>query len=173
MLSAYVWFVVPIIFRQCRINFSTKFLVNRGLFLKSFVLTFHAQISAYACLVNETHCFSQIWVYISKSELCFTFMHLAEAFIQSDLHCIQVTVFTFYQLLLSLGIEPMILALLAPCSTIWATGKLFFTILTWYFTIQNFLLRITSLLRLLLWVNALQILTFFLARYKLSIARKK
>ncbi len=31
--------------------------------------------------------------------------------------------FTFDQLLLSLGIEPMILALLAPCSTIWATGK--------------------------------------------------
>ncbi len=25
----------------------------------------------------------------------FTFMHLADAFIQSDLHCIQVTVFTF------------------------------------------------------------------------------
>ncbi len=53
----------------------------------------------------------------------FTFMHLADAFIQSDLHCIQVTVSTFYQLLLSLGIEPMILALLAPCSTSWATGK--------------------------------------------------
>ncbi len=50
-------------------------------------------------------------------------MHLADAFIQSDLHCIQDTVFTFDQLLLSLGIEPMILALLAPCSTIWATGK--------------------------------------------------
>ncbi len=47
----------------------------------------------------------------------FTFMHLADAFIQSDLHCIQVTVSTFYQLLLSLGIEPIILALLAPCST--------------------------------------------------------
>ncbi len=28
----------------------------------------------------------------------FTFMHLADAFIPSDLHCIQVTVFTFYQL---------------------------------------------------------------------------
>ncbi len=55
----------------------------------------------------------------------FTFMHLADAFIQSDLHCIQVTVATFYQLLLSLGIEPMILALLTPCSTSWATGKLF------------------------------------------------
>ncbi len=52
-------------------------------------------------------------------------MHLADAFIQSDLHCIQVTVSTFYQLLLSLGIEPMILALLAPCSTSWATGKLY------------------------------------------------
>ncbi len=50
-------------------------------------------------------------------------MHLADAFIQSDLHCIQVTVFTFDQLLLSLGIKPMILVLLAPCSTIWATGK--------------------------------------------------
>ncbi len=38
--------------------------------------------------------------------------------------------FTFYQLWLSLGIEPMILALLAPCSTIWATGKpLFYCIL--------------------------------------------
>ncbi len=58
-----------------------------------------------------------IYIYI-------TFMHLADAFIQSDLHCIQVTVFfTFYQLLLSLGIKPMILALLAPCSTIWATGS--------------------------------------------------
>ncbi len=56
--------------------------------------------------------------------LAFTFMHLADTFIQSDLHCIQVTVSTFYQLLLSLGIEPMILALLAPCSTSWATGKL-------------------------------------------------
>ncbi len=30
-------------------------------------------------------------------------MHLADAFIQSDLHCIQVTVLHFYQLLLSLG----------------------------------------------------------------------
>ncbi len=48
-------------------------------------------------------------------------MHLTEAFIQSDLHFIQVS--TFYQLLLSMGIKPMILALLVPCSTSWATGK--------------------------------------------------
>ncbi len=34
----------------------------------------------------------------------------------------------FYQLLLSLGIEPMILALLVPCSTIWAIGKLYVNI---------------------------------------------
>ncbi len=54
------------------------------------------------------------YIYITFT---FTFMHLADAFIQSDLHCIQVTVSTFYQLLLSLGIEPMILALLTPCST--------------------------------------------------------
>ncbi len=31
----------------------------------------------------------------------FTFMHLADAFIQSDLHCIQVTVSTFYQHIMS------------------------------------------------------------------------
>ncbi len=38
-------------------------------------------------------------------------MHLADAFIQSDLHCIQVTVFTFYRLLLShdLGIASAML----------------------------------------------------------------
>ncbi len=53
-----------------------------------------------------------------RKSFTFTFMNLADAFIQSDLHCIQVTVFTFYQLLLSLGIKPMILAFLAPCSTI-------------------------------------------------------
>ncbi len=52
-----------------------------------------------------------------SNKFTFTFSHLADAFIQSDLHCIQVTVSTFYQILLSLGIEPMILALLTPCST--------------------------------------------------------
>ncbi len=70
--------------------------------------------------------FEEVLLHYSYYYNTFTFMHLADAFIQSDLHCIQVTVyfFTFDQLLLSLGIEPMILALLAPCSTIWATGKL-------------------------------------------------
>ncbi len=61
----------------------------------------------------------QSWIPKSQTRgtFSFSFMHLADAFIQSDLHCIQVTVSTFYQLLLSLGIEPMILALLTPCST--------------------------------------------------------
>ncbi len=60
------------------------------------------------------------WIGVLMRDEIFTFafMHLADAFIQSDLHCIQVTVLHFYQLLLSLGIEPMILALLAPCFTI-------------------------------------------------------
>ncbi len=57
----------------------------------------------------------------SRWTFTFTFMHLADAFIQSDWHFIQVS--TFDQLLLSLGIEPMILALLVPCSTSWAKGK--------------------------------------------------
>ncbi len=69
---------------------------------------------------------SNAYIYIT-----FTFMHLADAFIQSDLHCIQVTVSTFYQLLLSLGIKPMILALLTPCSTSWATGKLCMQVLSY------------------------------------------
>ncbi len=72
----------------------------------------------------ETLCFPQCitemsQVYFSSVNghvYTFTFMHLANAFIQSDLHCIQVTVSTFYQLLLSLGIEPMILALLYQLS---------------------------------------------------------
>ncbi len=33
--------------------------------------------------------------YVDKQTFTFTFMHLADAFIQSDLHCIQVTVTCF------------------------------------------------------------------------------
>ncbi len=41
--------------------------------------------------------FTRKWRH-SINTFTFTFMHLADAFIQSDLHCIQVTVSTFYQL---------------------------------------------------------------------------
>ncbi len=77
-------------------------------------------------LIAKEFCCDYTYVSLKKRHIyiTFTFMHLADAFIQSDLHCILSYSFTFYQLLLSLGIEPMLLALLAPCSTIWATGKL-------------------------------------------------
>ncbi len=84
--------------------------------LLSLLICFYSAInSLYTCnkTFTKPHC-------INSS----IHLHLPDAFIQSDLHCIQVTVSTFYQLLLSLGIEPMILALLTPCSTSWATGHL-------------------------------------------------
>ncbi len=73
-------------------------------------------------LVLRCYGFTKSWIRLASLSqpdvtFTFTFMHLADAFIQSDLHCIQVTVSTLNQLLLSLGIEPMILALLTPCST--------------------------------------------------------
>ncbi len=43
--------------------------------------------------LERTHTHTQVHTH--------TFTHLADAFIQSDLHCIQVTVSTFYQLILS------------------------------------------------------------------------
>ncbi len=47
--------------------------------------------------------------------LTFTFMHLADAFIQSDLQCIQVI--HFLSVCVLLGIEPITFALLTQCST--------------------------------------------------------
>ncbi len=43
-------------------------------------------------------------------------MHLADAFIQSDLQCIQA-IHVFCQYMCSLGIEPTTFALLTQCST--------------------------------------------------------
>ncbi len=50
-------------------------------------------------------------------------LHLADAFIQSDLQCIQVIHF-YCQYMCSLGIEPTTFALLTQCSNHWATGSL-------------------------------------------------
>ncbi len=50
-----------------------------------------------------------------------TFTHLADAFIQSDLQCIQV-IHLYFQYVCSLGIEPTTFALLTQCSNHWATG---------------------------------------------------
>ncbi len=58
----------------------------------------------------------------------FTFMHLADAFIQSDLQCIQA-IHLYCQYVCSLGIEPTTFALLTQCSNHWATGT--FLYLLW------------------------------------------
>ncbi len=47
-------------------------------------------------------------------------MHLSDAFIQSDLHCIQVTVFTFYQLLFRKPVAQMVkLSLVKTMVNLW------------------------------------------------------
>ncbi len=51
----------------------------------------------------------------------FTFMHLSDAFIQSNLQCIQA-IHLYCQYMCSLGIEPTTFALLTQCSNHWATG---------------------------------------------------
>ncbi len=51
----------------------------------------------------------------------FTFIHLADAFIQSDLQCIQA-IHLYCQYVCSLGIKPTTFALLTQCSNHWATG---------------------------------------------------
>ncbi len=53
--------------------------------------------------------------------ITFTFMHLADAFIQSNLQCIQV-IHLYCQHVCSLGIEPTTFVLLMQCSTTEATG---------------------------------------------------
>ncbi len=54
----------------------------------------------------------------------FTFMHLADAFIQSDLPCIQAIhfYFIFYQYVCSLGIEPTTFCAANAMFYHWATG---------------------------------------------------
>ncbi len=81
------------------------------------IINFRTNVCLIICIIIGNRVELLCLINVAYIHFTFTFMHLADAFIQSDLHCIQVTVFTFYQLLLSLGIEPMILALLAPCST--------------------------------------------------------
>ncbi len=59
--------------------------------------------------------------YSSIAGFTFTYMHLADAFIQSDLQCIQA-IHLYCQYVCSLGIDPTTLALLTQCSNHWATG---------------------------------------------------
>ncbi len=53
--------------------------------------------------------------HVYKNLMSFTFMHLGDAFIQSDLQCIQAIHF-FSQYMCSLGIEPTTFVLLTECA---------------------------------------------------------
>ncbi len=65
------------------------------------------------CIISIIFCIKR---FISFT-FTFTFMHLADAFIQSDLQCIIHGYTFFYQYVCSLGIEPTTFALLTQCST--------------------------------------------------------
>ncbi len=60
----------------------------------------HSALSSF----SSTIC-SKIHTHTQRS--VFTFMHLADTFIQSDLHCIQVTVFTFLSALVFIFLCPL------------------------------------------------------------------
>ncbi len=61
----------------------------------------------------------------------FTFMHLADAFIQSNLQCIQAIHFDCLYVC-SLGIEPTTFALLTQCSTTESQEQLINCLKMWY-----------------------------------------
>ncbi len=65
-------------------------------------------------LISDKWNNSTEWQTVSFT-LHFTFMHLADAFIQSDLQCIQA-IHLYCQYACSLGIEPTTFALLTQCS---------------------------------------------------------
>ncbi len=74
----------------------------------------------------EKPCLQHCFIYFPSGNQSTLHLHFAfsRCFYPKRLTLHSSYSFIFYQLLLSLGLEPMILALLAPCSTIWATGKL-------------------------------------------------
>ncbi len=73
------------------------------------------------------NCSTRLWDALYEclaKEMCLYIYAFSRHFYPKRLTLHSSYSFTFDQLLLSVGIVPMILALLAPCSTIWATGKL-------------------------------------------------
>ncbi len=86
--------------------------------------------------INETHLSvfrialkESAWETVSLPQvamLSFTIMHLADAFIQSDLKCIQGRIF-FHQYVCSLGFEPTTFCAANTMLYHWATGTLLST----------------------------------------------
>ncbi len=70
---------------------------------------------------NPTQYLNVTTTLLNIKKFTFTFIHLADAFIQSNLQYIQVIIF-FCQYVCSLGIKPTSFALLTQCST---TGTLY------------------------------------------------
>ncbi len=84
-------------------------------------LVFYLYLCILSCVVLHIIALS-----IERTWLTFTFMHLADAFIQSDLQCIQAMhLYCLY--VCSLGIEPTTFALLTQCSTTEPQEHLHFT----------------------------------------------
>ncbi len=80
---------------------------------------FHLQ-----CMYKRFSCAHHVW--FNRVQIYIYIYAFSRRFYPKRLTLHSSYSFIFYQLLLSLGIEPMILALLAPCSTIWATGRQIF-----------------------------------------------
>ncbi len=78
----------------------------------------HCTARSHDMTVTRDQRMSELYLYLHSFTLAFS-----RRFYPKRLTVHPSTVSTFYQLLLSLGIEPMILALLVPCSTSWATCK--------------------------------------------------
>ncbi len=57
------------------------------------------------------------WSHVESPLFTFTFMHLADAFIQSDLQCIQAIHFFFISMCVPWESNPQPFALLTQCST--------------------------------------------------------
>ncbi len=86
--------------------------------------SFRIKVLIYSCYFNEFH--KNVTGSHFIFTFTFTFMHLADAFIQSDLQCIQAIIFFFfYQYVCSLGIEPTTFCAANAMLYHWATGTLF------------------------------------------------
>ncbi len=102
-------------------RFFQRCLANEDMWMKSYGLIQPdgKMMNSYSILVAFTVVFLQsVFTSCSNfylSTFTFTFMHLADAFIQSDLQCIQA-IHLYCQYVCSLGIEPTTIALLTQCS---------------------------------------------------------
>ncbi len=95
-------------------------------FFKTIILidkTFIPGLGSCDVLWSCTETLWKWWRHAHVYYFTFTFMYLADTFIQSDLQCIQA-IHLYCQYMCSLGIEPTTFALQTQCSNHWATGTM-------------------------------------------------